>query len=146
MDHREKPEVKKLSAEVKSSQGQLDHSKERLESVRAQVLHKRREFDELKNAQSVAQFRDLTVERNKLERRQAKWKTFMKNSGETLQSLEFFSLANNSRRAELSGQLQNCEREHLETLHEIRELEGYSDLLAALIAENLPTSSNGRAA
>jgi chromosome segregation ATPase len=146
MDHREKPEVKKLSAEVKASQGQLDHSKQRLEAVKAQVVQKRREFEELKNSQSVAQFRDLTVERNKLERRQAKWKAFLKNSGETLQSLEFFSLANNARRAELSQQLQSCEREHLETLHEIRELESYSDLLAALIAENLSTTSKTRAA
>jgi hypothetical protein len=137
MDNREKPEVRNLHVTVSGSQAKMEQSTDRLSIVSEQLAEKRNELELAQNWQASHSVRDLRLARVKLERRQSKWRSFLKNTKETPQNLEFFSAANAQRRQGLSHELQKAESEHVEAVQTLDELEAYSDLLAALITEDL---------
>jgi hypothetical protein len=143
MENREKPEIRKLHGAVTESQTKIEHSTDRLGIVRAHLAEKRKDLEAAQNWQASHPVRDLRLARFKLERRQSKWRSFLKNSKDTPQNLEFFSAANSQRRETLSQELQKAESEHVDAVQTLEELEAYSDLLAALITEDI---ANWRAA
>ena len=136
MDHRDKPEVKRLQSEVKVYGNRVTESRKSLEESIAQRDAKRQEYAEVKSQEALNTVLDLIVQRNKLERREAKWRSFAKESWDSLHALEDFSEANKPRRLQISEQLQKYERDLLVATQNLRELNDYSDLLGALISEH----------
>jgi predicted RNase H-like nuclease (RuvC/YqgF family) len=137
MDHRERPEVRRLGREVAQRQEKQKQSAQRVQITRARVIEKRAEYQEIQASQNLERFNELTMQRYKLERRQAKWKLFLRSPRESFRSIEFFSVANGQKRAHLSEQLQRAERGRLASANVANSLVGYSDLLAALIEEHM---------
>ena len=136
MDHREKPEVKRLQSEVKVFGNRVTESRKSLEESIAQRDAKRQEYAEVKSQEALNTVLDLMVQRNKLERREAKWRSFAKESWDSIHALEDFSEANKPRRLQISEQLQKYERDLLLATNNLRDLNDYSDLLGALISEH----------
>jgi hypothetical protein len=134
-DHRERPAVRRHGRQVAQRQEKLHQSAQMVQEHRARVIEKRAEYQEVQASPMVERFIELTVERYKLERRQAKWKFFLRNRKETLRAIKSFSLANGQRKAHLSEQLQRAERGTLARTLTVDSLVAYSDMLARLIRE-----------
>jgi DNA repair exonuclease SbcCD ATPase subunit len=134
MNHRDRPEVRNLHGRITESQVKSGQSTARLRVVRQQVANQRKELKMAQSWQASQPLRDLRLARFKLERRQLKWRSFLKNSKENVES---FSAVNAERRQALSEQLQRAESEHIDAVERLDELDAYSTLLATLITEQL---------
>jgi hypothetical protein len=132
---REKPEVQTLTAEVSAYQQRVRDARERFAAAEQHLRRRREALVEIRNSQAVADYKNLVVRREKLERRLLKWKLILKDSHETLQSMEAFSAQNPHRRQTLSKTFEKCQRAKLEADEELRQLELYSELIAALLQE-----------
>ena len=135
MAQREKPEVRSLTQEVSTCQARVKEAQQNLEKSEAEIKAKRAALEELKTSKEMQEYRDLTIRRVKLERRVNKWKILLKDSKETIQSLEVFSATNSQKRQTLTETLEKALRSKRANEEEIRELEHYSALLAALLRE-----------
>jgi chromosome segregation ATPase len=132
---REKPEVQTLATEVQAYQQRVAEARERFASAEEHLRRRRATLEEIRQSEDVRRYKDLIVRRAKLERRILKWKMLLKDAHETLQSMEAYSAQNLQKRQTLSKAFEKAERAKIETDEELRELELYSDLLAALLRE-----------
>jgi DNA repair exonuclease SbcCD ATPase subunit len=136
MDHRHKPEVRRVPVDVSGRKVRTSQSTARLKRVKQNLEEKRRDFETAQSWQTSHCVRDLRLTRFKLERRQSKWRSLLKNPS-TEQNLERFSAANAQRRESLSEKLQQVESDHVDDRETLDELAAYSDLLTSLINEHL---------
>lgn len=135
MSQREKPEIQTLSQEVQSYHNRVIDSQNKLGKAENDLSTRRTLLKSLKNSDEMKLYKDLIIKKTKLERRLLKWKMLLKDSRETLQSLEAFSNANYQKRQTLSETLEKYEREKVDREDELRDLESYSSLLSALLHE-----------
>jgi chromosome segregation ATPase len=132
---REKPEVQSLCGEVEEYQIRVRESQHKLQLAEEKIARKRELLQSVKSSEEMERYKRLSVEKMKLERRLSKWKMLLKDSRETLQSLEAFSATNFQKRQALADNLERLQRQKTEEESGVRELEQYSILLTALIDE-----------
>lgn len=135
MAQREKPEVRSLSQEVGACQNRVVESKRNLGNAEKKIQEKRDALKQLKNSEEMKQYRDLCIRGVKLDRRIVKLKVLLKDSKETIQSLEVYSATNSQKRQALTEALEKAMKKKSKKEEEIRELEHYSALLSVLLRE-----------
>lgn len=135
MSMRERPEIQTLSDQVHTYQGRVVEAQSRLQKAEEELETKRDTLMKLKKSPNIKTYKDLVIRKIKLERRLNKWKMLLKDSKESMQSLEAFSSQNYQKRAGLVQTLEKYEREKADKEEELRDLESYSTLLNALIHE-----------
>lgn len=135
MSMREKPEIQTLSQQVHTYSGRVKEAELKLKKAEEDLEEKREILINLKKSDEMKNYKDLSIKKLKLERRLNKWKLLLKDSRETMQSLEAFSRQNFQKRQYLAQQLEKYEREKADKEEELRDLEGYSALLSALLQE-----------
>lgn len=133
LDHREKPEVVKLTNDVSVQKLKSMDINIQLQKSQEELIEKRKILEELRQSDLRNQYYDLLVQKSKIGRRILKWKMFLADADETMQYLESFSSNNYQRRQALSQTLQNIEREKFMKNEQAEELKSYSNLLGDLI-------------
>lgn len=136
IDHREKQEVVRLVTDVGLLKNKVSDCKDQLKKSVADLEAKRARLEELRQSETRGQYFDLLVKKSKVERRIIKWKMLLKDSKETIQSLESFSAVNSQKRKELSLSLQKLEKCKFMRNEDLDELKNYSESLARLIKAN----------
>jgi chromosome segregation ATPase len=136
LENREKPEVRQLVQDVQDCRIRLDETTERVNQMTQSVEAKRQALENLLNSEEMQHYTDLRIEKMNLERRIRKWTILLKDSKETLQGLESFSIANAGRRQALAEALKNKQKAVLKKEAEVSDLEQYAELLESLIREH----------
>lgn len=132
---KEKPQIEDLLEKVQNFQHRVEESKLRLLKAQEELEVKRKELESVKNSNEYANFKKLTLRKKTLERRIIKWKMLLKDSSETLQSMEQFSSDNADRRRILKESVQKYEKIKFEKDEELLDTEQYSMLLESMLAE-----------
>ncbi|OHT03895.1 hypothetical protein TRFO_28736 [Tritrichomonas foetus] len=133
IDHREKPEVVRLSADVATIKEKVHDEKDQLNKSRSDISLKRQQLDDLRNSERRNQYYELFVQKSKIERRIMKWKMMLKDSKESMHALEAFSSINYQRKKGLSEALQKLEREKFKKMDMVEDMKLYSNVLSELI-------------
>ena len=135
MAMRERPEIQTLTSQVHTYQSRVKEVQGKLQKAEEELAGKKEELNNLKKSKEMETYKDLVIRKTKLERRINKWKMLLKDSKETMQSLEAFSSQNYQKRQQLAKSLEKYEREKADKEEELRDLENYSALLRALLHE-----------
>ena len=134
--NREKPEIRQLIEDVNSYRIQIDVSSANVESMTKKVEGKRQQLEELLCSDEMNQYTELKLKKINLERRIKKWSSLMKDSRETLQSIETFSAKNANVRKNAIEQYKNKVRSFMKQEMELDDLEKYQELVESMIREH----------
>jgi hypothetical protein len=136
LQKREKPEVRQLVDDLQSSRAKLSEASGKVAQMIKEVEAKRQQLEQLQNSEELKRYQDLKMERLNLERRLKKWTSLLRDSKETLQGLEAFSVANAARRQTAAEGLKVKERMIMRKEAEVADLEQYAELLETMIREH----------
>ena len=132
---KEKPQIEDLSEKVQSFQQRVEESKLRLLKAQEELEIKREELESVRNSDEYLNYKELILRKKTLERRITKWKMLLKDSSETLQSLEQFSADNIEKRKGLKNMVKKYEGLKFDKEEEYSDTEQYSMLLESMLTE-----------
>ncbi|OHT12782.1 hypothetical protein TRFO_17238 [Tritrichomonas foetus] len=132
---KERPQIEELSDKVTNYQQRVSESKIRLEKAKRELNSKREELENLRTSKEHDTYKKLFLRKKTMERRIIKWKILLKDSSETLQSLEQFSTDNSEKRKNLKDMVERYENIRFDKEEELQDTEQYSLLLEALLTE-----------